>query len=199
MVPGKSTILAARPPKDSSGRVHTGDTGQAQNSSAVTQAPGRPGFLLWWQAGLGTELQAAGPPAQPSALPASRPTLVIFQDSLHVGGSRGSCTGSQSEKKTEEPSGMSGKWPFGLVCILLYPALLFSRLVVSDSLQPRGLQHTRLPCPSPSPRASQTHVHCVGDAIQPSHPLLLLPTYSTIVVLWLPAPVGPDPSTAPWP
>ena len=31
--------------------------------------------------------------------------------------------------------------------------LLFSRLVVSDSLRPHGLQHTRLPCPSPSPGA----------------------------------------------
>ena len=30
---------------------------------------------------------------------------------------------------------------------------MFSRSVVSDSLQPHGLQHTRLPCPSPSPRA----------------------------------------------
>ena len=29
--------------------------------------------------------------------------------------------------------------------------LLFSRSVTSDSLQPHGLQHTRLPCPSPSP------------------------------------------------
>ena len=28
--------------------------------------------------------------------------------------------------------------------------LLFSRSVMSDSLQPRGLQHVRLPCPSPS-------------------------------------------------
>ena len=28
-----------------------------------------------------------------------------------------------------------------------------SPLVVSDSLQPHGLQHTRLPCPSPTPRA----------------------------------------------
>ena len=46
----------------------------------------------------------------------------------------------------------------------------FSRSVVSDSLQPHGLQHTRLHCPSPTPRA-QTHVHRVGDAIQPSHPL----------------------------
>ena len=31
--------------------------------------------------------------------------------------------------------------------------LLFSLLVVSDSLRPHGLQHTRFPCPSPSPRA----------------------------------------------
>ena len=29
----------------------------------------------------------------------------------------------------------------------------FSRSVVSDSLQPHGLQHARLPCPSPTPRA----------------------------------------------
>ena len=29
----------------------------------------------------------------------------------------------------------------------------FSRSVVSDSLQPHGPQHTRLPCPSPAPRA----------------------------------------------
>ena len=31
--------------------------------------------------------------------------------------------------------------------------LLFSCSVVSDSLQPHGRQHARLPCPSPSPRA----------------------------------------------
>ena len=31
--------------------------------------------------------------------------------------------------------------------------LLFSHSVVSTSLQPRGLQHTRLPCPSLTPRA----------------------------------------------
>ena len=34
----------------------------------------------------------------------------------------------------------------------LTPLLLFSRSVVSDSLWPHGLQHARLPCPSPSPR-----------------------------------------------
>ena len=31
--------------------------------------------------------------------------------------------------------------------------LLFGRSVMSNSLLPHGLQHTRLPCPSPSPRA----------------------------------------------
>ena len=31
--------------------------------------------------------------------------------------------------------------------------LLFSRSVISNSLQPHWLQHSRLPCPSPSPRA----------------------------------------------
>ena len=29
----------------------------------------------------------------------------------------------------------------------------FSRSIVSDSLEPHGLQHARLPCPSPTPRA----------------------------------------------
>ena len=35
----------------------------------------------------------------------------------------------------------------------IYILLLFSRPVTSDSLRPQGLQHARLPCPSPSPRA----------------------------------------------
>ena len=34
----------------------------------------------------------------------------------------------------------------------------FSRLVVSDSLQPHGLQHDRLPHPS-LPELAQIHVH----------------------------------------
>ena len=43
--------------------------------------------------------------------------------------------------------------------------------VMSNSLRPHGLQHTRLPCLSPTPELAQTHVHQVVDAIQPSHPL----------------------------
>ena len=44
---------------------------------------------------------------------------------------------------------------------------------VSDSLRPRGPQHARPPCPSPTPGvvSIESHVHRVGDAIQPSHPL----------------------------
>ena len=38
-------------------------------------------------------------------------------------------------------------------------------------LRPHGLQHTLPPCPSPTPGVSSTHVHLVGDAIHPSHPL----------------------------
>ena len=34
-----------------------------------------------------------------------------------------------------------------------YSPFQFSRSVVSDSLRPHGLQNTRLPCPSPTPRA----------------------------------------------
>ena len=37
-------------------------------------------------------------------------------------------------------------------CVPGFLPLLFSRSVVSDSLQPHGLQHARLPCPSPCPR-----------------------------------------------
>ena len=37
--------------------------------------------------------------------------------------------------------------------MIIKSPLLFSCSVVSDSLWPYGLQHARLPCPSPSPRA----------------------------------------------
>ena len=40
-----------------------------------------------------------------------------------------------------------------------------------DSLWPRGLQHTRPPVHHQLPEFTQTHVHWVSNAIQPSHPL----------------------------
>ena len=43
---------------------------------------------------------------------------------------------------------------------------------MSDSLQPHESQHAGLPVHHQLPELTQTHVHRVGDAIQPSHPLL---------------------------
>ena len=54
--------------------------------------------------------------------------------------------------------------------------LQFSCSVMSDALWPRGLQHARLPCPSP------THVCWAGDPVQPSYPLLF-PSLSSLL-LW---------------
>ena len=51
---------------------------------------------------------------------------------------------------------------------------LFSSSVMSDSLRPHGLQHTRISCPSSTPGAcsNSCSLYWVGDAHQPSHPLL---------------------------
>ena len=61
-------------------------------------------------------------------------------------------------------------WPKAHLTTLC--SVQFSHSVVSDSFQPHGPQHTRLPYLSPSPGAySNSHVHQVSDAIQPSYPL----------------------------
>ena len=52
-----------------------------------------------------------------------------------------------------------------------FSTVQFSCSVVSKYLRPHESQHARPPCPSPTPGVTQTHVHRVGDAIQPSHPL----------------------------
>ena len=46
-----------------------------------------------------------------------------------------------------------------------------SRSVMSDCLRPHGLQHASFPVLHYLPEFTQTHVHWVGDAIQPFHPL----------------------------
>ena len=47
----------------------------------------------------------------------------------------------------------------------------FSHSVMSDSLQPHGPQPPGLPVHQQLLEFTQTHVHWVGDVIQPSHPL----------------------------
>ena len=51
--------------------------------------------------------------------------------------------------------------------ILLFSSVHFSRSVLSNSLRPHGL-HQLL-------EFTQTHVHWIGDVIQPTHPLLFPP------------------------
>ena len=43
---------------------------------------------------------------------------------------------------------------------------------MSDPLQPHGLQHSRPPFTHHLLEFAQVHVHCINDAIQPSHPLM---------------------------
>ena len=49
--------------------------------------------------------------------------------------------------------------------------------VVSDYLRPHWLQHARPSCSTPLLEFTQTYVHWVSDAIQPSHPLSPLSSF----------------------
>jgi len=53
--------------------------------------------------------------------------------------------------------------------VLQFSSVQFSRLVLSDSLRPHGLQHARLPVHHHLWEFTQTHFRWVCDAIQPSH------------------------------
>ena len=61
----------------------------------------------------------------------------------------------------------------------MFSSVQFSLAIVSDSLPPHGLQHTRLPCPSPTARAcsnsSPSNQWC-HQTISSSCPLLRLPS-----------------------
>ena len=61
-----------------------------------------------------------------------------------------------------------------------FSSVQFSHSVVSDSLRPTGSSTPGLPVHHQLPEPAQTHVHWVGDTIQPSHPLSSpsLPTFN---------------------
>ena len=65
-------------------------------------------------------------------------------------------------------------------CSHQFRSVQFSHSVVSNSLQPHGLQHTRPPCPSPTPRVYSNSMSI--EPMMPSNhlilcrPLLLLPS-----------------------
>ena len=62
-------------------------------------------------------------------------------------------------------SRQAGENPCGLLIVAQSP-------VVSNFLQPWGLQHAGLPVPQHLPEFAQVHAYCIGGASQPSHPLM---------------------------
>ena len=85
---------------------------------------------------------------------------------------------------------MKGNW---YSYIVQFSSVHFSLSVMSDSLQPHGLQHARLPCPSPPPRAYSNSCP-LSQWCHPTifcHPLLLpslfpsIRVFSSESVLWI--------------
>ena len=76
----------------------------------------------------------------------------------------------------------------------------FSHSVVSDSLWPHGLQHSRLPCPSPTPEAcsdscpsSRWHHPTISPSVIPSPPAFnFFPASGSFPMSWLSASGGPS-------
>ena len=97
----------------------------------------------------------------------------------------------------------SRRW-LGLRIIWSIIKLLFGGSVVSYSLQPYGLQHAELSCPSLSPGAYLNHVHWVHDAVQsphlllpPSPPALIFPSIKVFSRVFFTSggqSIGPSPS-----
>ena len=96
----------------------------------------------------------------------------------------GESHGLTSLQATVDRLGKSWPWLKGLTCTRTFMLFLkfmpvansissvqLSHSVMSNSLRPHVLQHTRIPCPSPTPGLAQTHIHSVSDAIWPTHPL----------------------------
>ena len=71
------------------------------------------------------------------------------------------------------------KWGGKRKVVFHWVSVQFSRSVVSDSLRPHGLQHSRPPCPSPTPRV---YLNSYPESVLPSNhlifyrPLLLPPS-----------------------
>ena len=72
------------------------------------------------------------------------------------------------------PQGFCKSYCFRYKAVLIdfLHSVQFSRSVVSDSLRPQGLRTPGLPVHHQLPEFTQTHVHRVSDAIQPSHPVV---------------------------
>ena len=73
--------------------------------------------------------------------------------------------------------------------VTMFADLLFSHSVMSNSLRPRGLQHTRFPCPSPSPEICSNSCPlsqwCHPTIVPFSSCLQSFPTSRSFLMSWL--------------
>ena len=67
------------------------------------------------------------------------------------------------------------KAKIGAIYCMLIASVQFSHSVMSDSLQPHGLQHTRLPCLSPTPGACSNSCPSSQWCIPSNHLILYCP------------------------
>ena len=75
----------------------------------------------------------------------------------------------EEERGVEAPTWLDGRWGRRLQALLA--ALPFSRSGMSDSVRPWDCSSPGFPVLPHLLESAQTHVLCVGDVIQPSHPL----------------------------
>ena len=80
------------------------------------------------------------------------------------------------ERVSELPFHTSGIRSKGWTLRVSRHSVHFSHSVMSDSLWPQGLQHARLPCPSPTPELISIKSVMPSNHLILCHPLLLLPS-----------------------
>ena len=124
---------------------------------------------LWWLSGKESACNVGDPGSNPGSGRShgegnSLPTQVFLPGASHgqrslAGYNRWGCKESGTTKQL-------------ILSHMSIVSVQFRHSVMSNTLQPHGLQHARTPCPSPTSRACSNSCLPRGDAIQPSHPLL---------------------------
>ena len=149
-----------------------------QNFSFASQGPIEPTFNFLLKSSVSLIKPETGTlPASASVLPDSGIRQTLLLEHFHW------CAGAGWQERIIKASGgwLAHSHKLSICC------LLFSHSVMSDSLQPHGLQHTRLPCPSPSPGVCSDS--CPSNHLILCHPLLLclqsFPASGSFQMSWL--------------
>ena len=123
-------------------------------------------YLLHWQ----TDSFLLAPPGKPPSQSISHPYLTETQSTfLPLSELPGASVWGPIRGFLSFYSMRGSCLPF--IVFFLIPSVQFSHSVMSESLWPHGLQQARSPIHHQLPEFTQTNVHWVSDATQPSHPL----------------------------